>query len=93
MIVDFDRSFYDDLSKITDTTVLQRSDKAIDKLKSANSLREVSNIKAIKGHPNHFRLRFGDFRIGFCLENKHTITLLAIDHRSKIYRHFPNNFA
>ncbi len=85
-------SFQQDLAKIKDTSILKRAKQAVDKLRAANTLREVTNIKAMQDFPTFYRLRFGDFRIGFRLIDENTIKLLAIDHRSKVYRHFPDKY-
>jgi len=89
MTVLFDASFLHAFEKITDASVARRADKAVEKIKSANSLREISNIKSMRGNPNYYRFRFGDFRIGFRMVDEYTIVLLAIEHRSVFYRHFP----
>jgi mRNA interferase RelE/StbE len=62
---------------------------AVEKLEAANSLRDISNIKSMQGYPGFYRIRFGDFRIGFRLVDENTIRLLAIEHRSVFYRDFP----
>jgi mRNA interferase RelE/StbE len=89
MIVEFEDTFTDCLKKIKDASVRHRIEQIIKKLENVNSLQEVSNIKAIKGWEKYYRIRFGDFRIGFFLESESTIILLAVAHRSKIYKHFP----
>jgi len=84
-----DTSFVDAFKKITDTSIIRRASIAVEKLEAANSLREISNIKSMKGKPNYYRIRFGDFRIGFRLADETTIVLLYIEHRSVFYRGFP----
>ncbi len=85
--------FQEDLETIKDKSVLKRVDQVIDKFLSAKSLREVTNVKYMQGYPGYYRIRLGDFRIGFRLIDGDTIKLLTIDHRSKIYKHFPDNYA
>ena len=89
MIVIPDTSFYDDFERIRDKNIIRRAMGSIEKLEAANSLREISNIKSMQGYPGFYRLRFGDFRIGFRLVDENTIKLLAIEHRSAFYRGFP----
>ena len=81
-----------DFERILDKNIIRRADNTVEKLKSANSLREVANIKSMTGYPGFYRIRFGNFRIGFSLEADNSILLLAIGHRSVIYRDFPVNF-
>ena len=83
-------TFIEHLSKLKkDVLTIERAAKAITKLREANSLREIPNIKSMQGYPGFYRLRFGDFRIGFRLVDENTIRLLAIEHRSVFYRDFP----
>jgi len=93
MIIVSTENFKKDLEKIRDVSILKRAQQAIQKLREADSLHEISNIKAIKGWPTFYRIRFGDFRIGFQLTDKNEVMLFAIDHRSKIYNFFPKNLA
>jgi mRNA interferase RelE/StbE len=89
MIVIPGTSFYDDFERIRDKKIIRRAMSVIEKLEVANSLREISNIKSMQGHSGFYRIRFGDFRIGFRLVDETTIKLLAIEHRSVFYRCFP----
>jgi len=49
---------------------------------------EIPNLKKMKGHTNAYRIRFGDYRIGFLFENN-TIILSRVMNRKEIYRYFP----
>jgi len=86
-------SFYNLFDQIKDKTIIRRADNTIEKLKSANSLRDVTNIKYMQGYPNYYRIAFGDYRIGFFLVDENTVRLLAIEHRSKFYRFFPGYYS
>jgi len=93
MTVVYAKCFEEYLLRIKDSSIRKQIGKSIEKLEFAGSLREVTNIKAFIGYPGYYRLRSGDFRIGFYIENETTVRLLIVDHRSKIYREFPKNFA
>ena len=56
--------------------------------KAANTLTELKNAKKLKGHKHFYRIRIGDYRIGFAFENE-TVILLHFLHRKDIYRFFP----
>jgi len=71
------------------SSTVERAEKAIAKLRKANSLHDVPNVEPIEGFPGYFRLRFGDYRIGFRLVDENTVRLLSIGHRSVFYRSFP----
>ncbi|MGL4377778.1 MAG: type II toxin-antitoxin system RelE family toxin [Microcoleaceae cyanobacterium] len=44
----------------------------------------------MKGDDNAYRLRVGDYRIGFYFDDE-TITFVRVLHRKDIYRYFPVN--
>ena len=89
MNVEFDSSFQKSLSKIKDQTNLIRIKKAIIELKESTDLKKVKNLRKLTGYINYFRIRIGDFRLGFEAINDDTIRLIIISHRKDIYRNFP----
>jgi mRNA-degrading endonuclease RelE of RelBE toxin-antitoxin system len=83
-------TFEKQLQRIKDVSIIARAEKAVEKIEYANSFREITNVEYMQGHTGYYRLRFGDYRIGFYYtEAEQKIELIAIDHRSKIYRNFP----
>lgn len=48
----------------------------------------INNLKKIKGDDHAYRIRVGDYRIGFFLEED-KILFSRILHRKEIYRFFP----
>jgi len=56
---DFDKS----VKKINDKIARKRLDELIQKLKRANSLREINNVVSIVNHPFLYRIRTGDYRL------------------------------
>jgi len=89
MIVEFDNSFLKSLSKIKDQPTLRRIKKIILELEDSKDLNKIRNIKKLTGYKNYYRIRIGDFRIGFEYLNENTIRLIIIAHRKDIYRNFP----
>ena len=89
MIVEFDNSFLKSLSRIKDQTILPKIKKTILELEDSNDLKKVRNIKKLTGYKNYFRVRLGDFRLGFESISADTIRLIIIAHRKDIYRNFP----
>jgi mRNA-degrading endonuclease RelE of RelBE toxin-antitoxin system len=55
---------------------------------AVQNLKEISNLKKLKGDDNAYRIRVGDYRIGFFLEDD-TITFARVLHRREFYRYFP----
>ncbi len=60
----------------------------IQKIKCADRLTKISNLKKLKGHKNYYRVKLGDYRVGLVIEKK-SVIFAAIDHRSDIYKYFP----
>lgn len=60
----------------------------IAELHAAKKLSEINNCKKLSGYKNAFRIRLGDYRIGFFYEND-TIELVRILARRELYRFFP----
>jgi mRNA interferase RelE/StbE len=48
----------------------------------------LKRIKKLKGHDSFYRIKIGDYRIGFEMVNEELI-LTRILHRKTIYRYFP----
>jgi mRNA interferase RelE/StbE len=55
---------------------------------AVQNLQEISNLKKLKGDDNAYRIRVGDYRIGFFLEDN-IITFVRVLHRREFYRYFP----
>jgi mRNA interferase RelE/StbE len=60
----------------------------IEQIQKTDHLMEISNLKKMKGYKNAYRIRFGEYRIGFVFENN-TIKLSRVMNRKEIYRYFP----
>ncbi len=89
MIVEFDNSFYKRLSKIKDESILKRTKKLIIDLENVEDFRKIQSVKKLTGHKSYYRIRVGDYRIGFESINESTIRLLTIAHRKDIYKKYP----
>ena len=55
---------------------------------ACQNLGDISNIKKLKGEDNAYRIRVGDYRIGFFI-TVDTITFSRVLHRQEFYRYFP----
>lgn len=69
MIVRFDKSFLKSLNKINDNIALKRIEQTILKAEKVNSLNQLRGVKKLNGFSNLFRIKIGDYRIGFELIN------------------------
>jgi len=84
-----DRSFEKDIKKVADKKIQNLVADFIEDIPLISKLSELSNCKKLKGSKNCYRIRIGDYRIGFIFE-KNTIELIRFLHRSKIYNFFPD---
>ena len=88
MKVEFRKSFAKDLGKIRDQDLLDRIKVAIEEIENAENLLDMSNIKKLKADGDYYRLRVGNYRIGF-IEDEEIISLVRVLHRREMYRYFP----
>ena len=89
MIVEFDKSFGKSLSKIRNASVFLKLEATIMHLENARSLNEINNDRKLSGFRNYYRIRIGDYRLGFEMINNDLIRIIIVAHRSSIYRYFP----
>jgi len=89
MIIEFDKSFEKSLDKIRDKSLFPRIEKTILNIENANSLSVVSNIKKVSGFQDYYRIRIGDYRLGFERIGANTVRFIIIAHRKDIYKLFP----
>jgi len=87
MQVEFLSSFSKDLDKIKSKKLKKSIISVIEKIEQANSLNEVANVKKLAGHQSAYRIRIGDYRLGFFSDE--TIQFARIKHRKDIYKLFP----
>lgn len=83
-----DKSFEKDTDKLTDQKLLHSIADCIEEIQTLNKLSDIPNCKKLKGSKNAYRIRIGDYRIGFIFENQ-TIVFIRFLHRSTIYDYFP----
>jgi len=84
----FRESFLKDIEALQDSALKKRIRKAIAQVKEATALKDVGNIKKLKGGDLYYRIRMGEYRMGFVLE-ENTVVFIRCLHRRDIYRYFP----
>jgi mRNA-degrading endonuclease RelE of RelBE toxin-antitoxin system len=75
------------MKQLSKSLQLQLAD-IIDQLQDVHSLSEIPNLKKLKGYKTAYRIKLGDYRIGFLIEDN-IIRLSRVMHRREIYRYFP----
>jgi mRNA interferase RelE/StbE len=87
--VEYRQLFLRDLKKLKKTTMYDRAwALAFHILPEAENIQDFPNVKAMVGYPGHYRMRLGDYRVGFILTDD-SIELMRVLHRREFYRYFP----
>ena len=89
MNVEFDKSFLKSLDKINDKRIYQRVINTIEQAEKAKEIKSLKKVKKLTGFKNYYRIRIGDYRLGFEEINKNTIRLIILLNRKDFYRRFP----
>jgi mRNA interferase RelE/StbE len=88
MIVRVDKSFDKDTDKIRDKDILLSIAYCIEGIQKAESLKEIKNLKKLKGSNFFYRIRIGEYRIGLeIIDSK--VEFIRFLHRKDIYKSFP----
>lgn len=85
----FRQSFARDLKKVKDEALLARVAWIIGEFEVVQSLPEIAKVKKIAGHRHAYRIRIGDYRLGFYCDGD-TVEFVRFLHRKDIYRQFPD---
>jgi len=91
MEVIFLNSFKKDLKKINDSALKSQIKEIIIELENASSIFEIINVKKLSGFNISYRIKLGNYRLGFyfySFENK--VVLARFVKRNDIYKIFPN---
>ena len=88
MKTEFKASFLKAIKKIEDIQLKTEIKTAILNVDSAENIRQINNLKKLKGYKQFYRIRIGNHRIGIKIEAD-TVIFVEIDHRKNIYRIFP----
>ncbi|MDD5769668.1 MAG: type II toxin-antitoxin system RelE/ParE family toxin [Candidatus Gracilibacteria bacterium] len=88
MIIEVDESFKKDFKNLKNEIVQKRVIEKLDEIEKLSNVAEISNVKKMKGFDKFYRIRVGDYRIGFELSGE-TIIVLRVRSRKDIYNIFP----
>jgi len=81
-------TFERDIKKIKEPSLKQKIKKAIINIEQSENLAEIKSLKKLKGSSNAYRIRIGDYRIGFYFINQ-KIVLARFKNRKEVYNYFP----
>ena len=88
MEVLFAKQFKKDIQKVSDAKLAAKIEGVILKVKSSHNLSGIENIKKLAGFKTAYRIRIGDYRVGFLYENN-IVIFSVFGNRKDIYRKFP----
>ena len=88
MQVEFLGKFSKDVDRISQKSVKTALLKLIQQIELSENINRLSNLKKLVGHKSAYRVRIGDYRVGFFYENQKVI-FARIIHRKDIYKVFP----
>lgn len=88
MKVSFRNSFPKDLKSIKNPKVLSRVQATKLAIEQAPSLAHINSCKKSQGSNNFYRIRIGDYRLGFSLE-RDTVEFVRFLGSQDIYKYFP----
>ena len=88
MNTQFRESFLKDVEALGDRAIKKRVREAVAQAERAGALREIRNLKKLRGGDQYYRIRVGDYRLGLALQED-TIVFVRCLHRRDIYRHLP----
>lgn len=89
MKLEFDKSFSKSMDKINDKQIKTKILNIISELEKIKTMKDIVNLKKLKGFQNYYRIKLGSYRIGFELRNNSIIRFIIICHRKDIYKKFP----
>jgi len=89
MIIEFDKSFEKSLEKLKNKSLFTKIEKTIIEFENAKSISELSNIKKLSGYKLYYRVRIGEYRIGFEKISDNRFRFILIAHRKDLYNFFP----
>ncbi len=88
MKVEFLKRFSKDIDELTVKSIKSALKRVIESIESADTLSNIPNTKKLQGHKYAYRIRVGNYRLGFFYEND-TVTLARFVDRKDIYKLFP----
>jgi len=87
--VQYRQSFLRDLKKLKGQPVYDRIYELVfTTLPEADTLSDITNVKAIRGSSNRYRIRLGNYRVGIEIQGDN-VEVMRVLHRRDFYRYFP----
>lgn len=89
MQVAYTKTFLKDLAKVVPQKRREQIEKFVfEELPALSAIEASGNIEKMVGHKNHYKARFGNYRIGM-IKSGNQVELLRVMGRKDIYKFFP----
>ncbi len=84
----FEKKFLKNIDALSNKELKQHIEQIIIDFEKASDFSQIKNLKKLKGHKSAYRIRIGEYRLGFFFENRKVI-FASFLHRKDIYKYFP----
>ena len=89
MEVQYRQSFLRDLKRLRGQPVYNRVYELVfTTLPEVDTIRDITNVKPMRGHANRYRIRIGNYRVGIEVQGEN-VEVMRVLHRRDFYRYFP----
>jgi mRNA interferase RelE/StbE len=88
MKVTYGKRLLKDIDSIQTLSVNLLLQETLELIESAQTIRDIPNIKKLKGNKGFFRVRLGNYRLGIHVDGER-VAILRFLHRKEIYKKFP----
>lgn len=88
MHVEYTKRFLKDLASLPLHVRIEIEKFVFEVIPDASDFYAIKKFESMRGYPNYFKARFGDYRIGVMYQN-HVLIFMRVLHRKEIYRFFP----
>ena len=85
----YKKTFLKDLARLPQPHRKQVELLVFKQIPQLDSIFTTTNMKKMKGYKNYYRIRMGDYRIGYELKEDNNIIFYRVKNRSEIYKIFP----
>jgi mRNA interferase RelE/StbE len=87
--ITYTKTFLKDLAKVIPVKRRRQIEKFVfEDLPILSSIENAGNVEKMTGYKNHYKVRFGDYRVGI-FKNNSTPELQRVLNRKEIYKFFP----
>jgi mRNA interferase RelE/StbE len=80
--------FWRHIKKLTDQTLKQEVGQVINSVENASRIKDIPNLKKLKGYKIAYRIKVSDYRIGLTIAKGTAIFIVCLP-RKDIYTFFP----